>query len=127
MKVFQVALSTTLVVMASYNMFGQGDNGVVEAFTTKPALLPRTSLTSLFATVENNQDEDCGCTPPVTIFAGNPSSAAKADIKHRTVLSDAPIYNVDGTKTHLDSIIGTIEENERIKQTSMVVFLRSLG
>lgn len=154
MRVTKVALSTTLVALTSHTLFGQGGNGigVVGAFTIPPssplrrtmAAMDRTigsivsdspngdtsrTRTSLFATVESNpDDDDCGCaSPAATIYTGNPSSAAQRNINHRAVLSNAPIYSVDGTQTSLDGIIGTIDENETNQQISMVVFLRSLG
>lgn len=73
--------------------------------------------TKVFSTVT---EQDCGCGP--TVFAGKPSTAAQNAIDHREVISELPLFKIDGSKTSIDEILGSTNYD-----TSLVVFMRSLG
>ena len=68
-------------------------------------------------------EDDCGCAPTTTTttFAGNPSEFAKT-MNSRTVMDKSPVYRLNGEKTTIGDILG-----DSSSQTSLVVFLRSLG
>lgn len=69
-----------------------------------------------------NIEEDCGCG---TVFAGKPSDFAQNSIDHRAVIGNLPIFQVDGTETSIDKIIGKASDDPQ--KVSLVVFMRSLG
>ena len=79
------------------------------------AFLPRTSLSP-------------GAPPSLslaaaTIFEGEPTERAKSTIDQRQVIRTLPVTSIQGDKVNFDDLIGTPQEG----QTSIVVFLRSLG
>lgn len=69
--------------------------------------------------------EDCGCASGEITYNGKPSAKALKIKNHFATISSLPIYNVEGIKTDLNSILG--EKQSQPDKLSMVVFLRSLG
>jgi hypothetical protein len=62
--------------------------------------------------------DDCGCTQ----FSGKPSEKAQS-LNARQAVRSSTFYTVNGQPTTMDDLIGPPENG----QTSVVVFLRSLG
>jgi len=60
---------------------------------------------------------DCGCV--TTTYSGNPSDTARS-MNSRAIMNKSLVYNLNGEKTTIGDILGE-------SQTSLVVFLRSLG
>jgi hypothetical protein len=67
--------------------------------------------------------EDCGCGQ--TEYTGKPSSSAQT-IRHLEVISNLPIYTIDGAETTISQTLQT-QTGGKTPKTSLVVFLRSLG
>lgn len=86
--------------------------------------LHRENVLNLSAESGVAEDVDCGCATP-TVFSGKPSDMAKT-INHRQAIREHSILSVHGTEVHMDELIGEpgAVGND---QTSIVVFLRSLG
>ena len=64
-----------------------------------------------------------------TLFEGEPTERAKTAMDHRQVIRQFPVTNLDGQQVYFDDLIGPpppLGENDQ-QQTSIVVFLRSLG
>jgi peroxiredoxin len=112
----------------------------VDVFQTEAFVINPTIITSKLVTTEsspqnqnqkqqqrlysqsNSDTEDCGCAAP-TVYTGKPPDAVLNNkINHRAVISDLPIYRIDGSTTTIDDILSDNEQD-----TSLVVFLRSLG
>ena len=66
-----------------------------------------------------------------TVFEGEPTERARTAIDHRQVIRQFAVTNLEGQQVYFDDLIGPPpplgdNENEQ-QQTSIVVFLRSLG
>lgn len=70
----------------------------------------------------NNASVDCGCGAEPTLYSGKPSSAATL-LNLRQAIRGQSIFSVSGDEVSMDVLIGNPEDG----QTSIVVFLRSLG
>lgn len=64
---------------------------------------------------------DCGCAPAPTQYSGKPSDIAKAQ-NPREILSSNTVLKLTGESVGMDEILKQPDSN-----TSLVVFLRSLG
>ena len=72
--------------------------------------------------LQANSLEDCGCDS--TEYTGKPSSSAQS-IRHLEVISNLPIYTIHGAETTISQILR--RNDGKTSETSLVVFLRSLG
>jgi hypothetical protein len=99
---------------------------LVDSFSVIPYALKSTRYTSPKHQLVSmaSMKENCGCDDPVR-YSGDPPEEIKLDFDIRQSLRSKNIYNIKGQSLTIDDILG--EPDRPRKETSIVVFFRSLG
>ena len=114
-------------VLLLVSMLGQSSLAFSPSYLPNKRHSTATNNNDVYLAASNGSElvnEECGCGDAE--FTGRPSSSAR-NIRHLDVISNLPIYSIDGIETTISETLQAQARNNKTTETSLVVFLRSLG